>query len=112
MAELGRRMGLSTREARRALRRLERSRQVRLLFDSRTERQGRLWTTDALLQKYCRELVDRPKRALQEARAFKRGLTEKIEDLSTDVDSLKAQTEQELSELRARLAKVESRGLT
>jgi chromosome segregation ATPase len=112
MAELGRRMGLPTREARRALRRIEYSRKVRLLFDSRTERQGRLWTTESLLQKYCAELIDRPRRALHEAKVFKAALTEKIDDLKESLESVKTYSEQELSELRARLSRLERRGHT
>lgn len=112
MAELGRRMGLPTREARRVLRRIEYARKVRLLFDSRTQRQGRLWTTEALLQKYCSELIDRPRRALHEAKIFKAALTEKIEELQENLESVKTYSEQELSELRARLLRVEQRGHT
>jgi hypothetical protein len=112
MAELGRRMGLPTREARTVLRKLEHSRRVRLLFDARTERQGRLWTTEALLQKHCSELIDRPRRALHEAKVFKQALTEKIVELKEDLEGVKTYSEQELSSLRARVARLEGKGIT
>jgi len=112
MAELGRRMGMPTREARTVLRKLEHSRKVKLLFDARTERQGRLWTTEALLSKYCPELLDRPRRALHEAKVFKAALTEKIEELREDLSGLKSQSEQDLSELRARVLRLEQRDAT
>lgn len=112
MRELGRRMGLPTREARTVLRKLEHARKVRLLFDARTERQGRLWTTEALLQKYCSELIDRPRRALHEVKIFKTALTEKIEELKEELENVKTYSEQELSSVRARLNRLERGGAT
>jgi len=112
MAELGRRMGLPAREARRALRRIEYGRKVKLLFKSRRAKQGRLWTTEALLRVHCRELIDRPKRIEQEARAFARSLTEKIDDVREFAENWKSALEQEVSELRSALAKLQSKGPT
>jgi chemotaxis response regulator CheB len=109
MAELGRRMGMPSREARRHLRKVEHARKVRLLFDSRTERQGRLWTTEALLLKHCPELIDRPRRALNEVRAYSSRLTEKVTSVEESVDRLEAELEQGLSEVRATLARLEER---
>lgn len=112
MAELGRRMGMTSREARTVLRKIEHARKVKLLFDSRTERQGRLWTTEALLAKHCPELFDRPKRALGEVRQFVRRVSEKIDELEKEVDSLKTQQEEELSLIRAELRRAIGTGST
>lgn len=107
MRELGRRMGMTAREARTQLRKLERSRRVKLIFDSRTTMQGRLWTTEALLAKHCPELVDRPRRALGEVRTFVSRVSAKIEDLRKEIVRVEAKHDQELSELRVALEELE-----
>lgn len=112
MAEVGKRMGLSTREARRVLRKIEWGRKVKIIFDSRKHQQGRLWTTEALLLKYCPELVDRPRRALGEVRQFSARVSEKIEDVTNRIERLEDSIEQGLSEVRAKLARLEKRGPT
>jgi hypothetical protein len=112
MRELGKRMGLPSREARTVLRKLEHARGVRLLFSSRTERQGRLWTTEALIWKHCPELVDRSRRALGEVRSFTSRVSEKMRDLEQEMEKLEAKQEQELSELRASINRLKAGGAT
>lgn len=109
MRELGQRMKLPTREARRALRRIEHAKKVRLLFTSRTNKRGRLWTTESLIHKHCRELVDRPQRALQEVRQFSARMSEKLERLKTDFEIMKAQVDHDLSEIRDAISRIERR---
>ncbi len=101
MAELGRRMGMPAREARRALRRIEHSRKAQLLFKTRRTQRGRLWTTEAVLRRYCPQLIDRPRKTEQETRQFVKSLVEKIDGLMQDLEHVKAANDQALSELRA-----------
>lgn len=112
MAEVGRRMGVSTREARRILRRIEWGRKVKIIFDSRKHQQGHLWTTEALLLKYCPELVDRPRRALGEVRQFSARVSEKVDDIKKTVDRLEDKLEQELSEVRGLIQRIKKQGHT
>jgi hypothetical protein len=110
MAELGRRMGMPAREARRALRRIEHGRKVKLLFKTRRTQRSRLWTTEAILRRFCPEFIDRPKRIEQEARHFVRAMTEKIQELQEDLENLKAANDQGLSELRAEVERLKIKG--
>jgi hypothetical protein len=110
MAELGRRMRCPTREAKRALRRIEHVKRVRLLFKSKRTQRGRLWTTEALIQLHCAQLIDRPKRISQEARAFTRSVTEKLTEIAEDLETVKAANDQGLSELRAEIERLKRSG--
>lgn len=110
MAELGRRMGMPAREARRALRRLEHERRVRVLWKTRRTQRGRLWTTEAVLSKYFPQLIDRPKRLQQETRAFARSVTEKLEEIAAQLEQVKAANDEGLSEVRGEIARIKRGG--
>jgi hypothetical protein len=110
MAELGRRMGMPAREARRALRRVEHSKKARILFKTRRTQRGRLWTTEAILRRYCPQFIDRPRKTEQETRVFVKSLTQKVDDLEDRYIRLKDWVDHELSELRAAVGEHVRRG--
>jgi hypothetical protein len=110
MAELGKRMGLPTREARRCLRRIEHSRKVKLLFKSTEGEKARFWTTESLLAKYYPELVDKPRRAAGEVRQFVKRVSEKFDEIEREMGKLKAQQEEEVGALRAQLRRHAAEG--